>query len=62
MMLLDTLQWQIHMSRVHAQGKCVLLDAQKIYWMHGKFTGCMAVASAHMIRVHALHGANCWSV
>ena len=42
MKLLDTWKWQIHMSHAHAQGKCILLDAQtnywnarKIYWMHG---------------------------
>ena len=71
MKLLDTWQWlwQIHTSHARAQGKCILLDArknywnaQKIYWMHGKFTGCMAVASARIIRIHALHGANSWSV
>ena len=69
MKLLDTWQWQIHTSHAHEQGKFILLDAQKLYWMHGKFTGlhgkftgCMAVASARMIRVHALHGANSWSV
>ena len=30
-------------------------DAQKIYWMHG-------YPSSHILRVHALHGANSWSV
>ena len=62
MKLLDTWQWQFHTSHAHAQGKCMLLDAWKIYWMHGKFTGCMAVASARIIRVHVLHGANSWPV
>ena len=32
MKLLDTWKWQIHMSHAHAQGKCILLDAQKNYW------------------------------
>ena len=43
-----------------------LLDARKILLdarlMQGKFTGCMAVASAGIIRAHTLHGANSWSV
>ena len=30
-------------------------DAQKIYWMH-------VCPSFHIIRIHALHGANSWSV
>ena len=30
--------------------------------IHGKLTGCMVVAIARMIRVHAFHGANSWSV
>ena len=30
-------------------------DAQKIYWMHG-------CPSLRIIHVHALHGANSWSV
>ena len=47
-------------------------DQLKIYWMHRKFTGCTAVhftdaweihwmhgcSSAHIKRVHVLHGAN----
>ena len=67
--LLDTWLWQIHTSNAHAQGKCILLmhekftgctavhftDAQVIYWMHG-------CPSARIICVHALHGANSWSV
>ena len=59
MKLLDTWQWQIHMSYVHAQCKYILLDARV---MQEKFTGCMAVASARIIRAHTLHGANSWSV
>ena len=69
MKLLDTWQWQLTRHMRMRKANVFLLDAQKnycnarkIYWMHGKFTGCMAVASARIIRVHALHGANSWSV
>ena len=71
MKLLDTRQWQIHVicacaRQIYFTGCTeILLDAQKILLdarlMQGKFTGCMAVASARIIRTHTLHGANSWS-
>ena len=50
-------------SHAHVQGKCILLDAQKIYWMHGKFPGCtenftgctVNLLDAWLSRVRALY-------
>ena len=71
MELLDTWQWQIDTSHTHAQGKCNftgctenLLHAQNLdaRLMDGKSTGCMAVASARIIRVHALQACTAQTV
>ena len=74
--LLDTWLWQIYTSHAHAQGKCILLmhgkftgctenllDARLfILLMHRKFTWMHGCPSERTICVHALHGANRWSV
>ena len=76
MKLLDTWQWQIHTSYAHAQGKCFTGCMENLLECTEKLLECtvnllectvnllecMAVASARIIRVHVLHGANSWSV
>ena len=45
----------VHMRMRKANLLMHFTDAQKIYWMHG-------CPSARIMHVHALHGADSWSV